>query len=156
MFWATKKFGGRSHERVISLAMVPILLLGTIPHAACICADGHREKFCRARMGITAGAPAVAQKRNCCRRQVAPVTAATPLATTCLARPKSCCRPVLELPFPVTDSVKNSSSPQPQLTIETHVCDSQRPSALSPILERAPHSSPPPLDAPIVYSRLTI
>ena len=53
---------------ILSLALLPAFLYGTLPHTACICADGHREEHCRALAGKRCDkSSAVSAPCSCCR-----------------------------------------------------------------------------------------
>src|SRR5207302_6214460 len=84
MFRRAKKLLYASRERILSLVLLPAFFLATIPHTACICADGHREAFCRATLcrfmsakgseSACCGcscckAGAKCEKRSCCKNQ---------------------------------------------------------------------------------------
>jgi hypothetical protein len=48
MFCKVRKLANEYGRRILSLALAPIIFLGTLPRTACICADGHREPSCPA------------------------------------------------------------------------------------------------------------
>src|SRR5436305_8904639 len=52
MFRNLKKRAMAHRERLVSLVLLPAFFLGTMPHIACICADGHREDFCKATLCV--------------------------------------------------------------------------------------------------------
>jgi hypothetical protein len=154
-------------ERVFSLALVLVFLLGTLPHTACICADGHREEHCQAlACRNLATRQAKMQKCSCCRDKVGGATE----PSCCLAKESqvefdvdliraagSCCNPIVEAPSPMAVSSKVNSASKALVfaTIE--------PPSLFDLAEHVPpatgwnnRSTPPPLDAVIVYLHLTI
>src|SRR5438874_13838811 len=83
MFRRAKKLVYASRERILSLVLLPAFFLGTLPHTACICADGHREAFCRAttcrflaqrsntdacgQCSCCKGSGSACDKRSCCQ-----------------------------------------------------------------------------------------
>jgi hypothetical protein len=157
-------------ERVLSLVILPAFFLATLPHTACICADGHREAFCRAttcrflgantcsECSCCKGSGTACEKRSCCHAkhgQSVPVDVKHTTGLT--AKTGSCCNPIVEAPAPAVNSGKSdlgskpvfiaAIQPLPTLWSVDHV---------RPAFERTQHSTPPPLDAVIVYLHLTI
>ena len=167
----TRKLIKAKGERIVSLALVPIFLLGMLPRTACICADGHREAMCPAiRHAVAARSAASASSgKSCCQKREAKQPA------RCCANkfaqrendhfplkvigPKtgSCCQPVLEAPLVAVVEKKVGVS-------ERSICVATSDSAESyvgvvalwPAFNAVGLCTPPPLDAVIVFSRLTI
>lgn len=170
MFRKVKKLAAVYRERLVSLMLLPAFFLATMPHTACICADGHREAFCRAALcrlmssefGESAccgcsccKARATCEKRSCCKAkhcQQKPIDGTGLIAIT-----GSCCHPYVEVPAPAvtvgkTDLKANSTlvtaiAPLPILLPADNI---------RATFERVHHSTPPPLDTVIVYLHLTI
>ena len=69
VFRVLKKFVSAC-ERILSLVLLPAFFLGTLPQAGCICADGHRELFCKA-AGLVllpgGSSPSACSGRSCCQ-----------------------------------------------------------------------------------------
>lgn len=149
---------------LLSLALLPAFLYGTLPHTACICADGHREEHCRALAGqrcdktSATSAPCTCCKarqthnaRNCCQANE------EGLPRTGLIASGACCHPIVEAPAPVVPTAKADLASKSTLVAavatvpEPLSADSYRP------LRHSDHlSTPPPLDVVIVYLHLTI
>jgi hypothetical protein len=154
-------------ERVFSLALVLVFLLGTLPHTACICADGHREEHCQAlACRNLATRQAKMQKCSCCRDKVGGATE----PSCCLAKESqvefgvdlikaagSCCNPIVEAPAPMAAAGKVDAASKSLVisVIETssmfYLADLVRPA-----VELSYRSTPPPLDVVIVYLHLSI
>src|SRR3954466_10017710 len=98
-------------ERILALVLVPAFFLGTMPRAACICADGHRETSCRAatcraNSGCGCSCCKSHQCRSCCHSK--PSHSADGLSAEA-----KCCQPIVEAPSPAVGADKlKSSSPQ--------------------------------------------
>jgi hypothetical protein len=154
-------------ERLLSLVMVPAVLLGTLPHTACICADGHREEFCQAIVCRNTGTPRLETKnggccrakasgsktKNCCQTSNSHAHSGCQLG----AATGSCCNPIVESPAPVVISGKA------ELAAKSLVVAAIEPPNLIwtsanawPTLPLTVHSTPPPVDTVIVYLHLTI
>src|SRR5947207_3563752 len=120
MFRKAKKLVVASRERILSLVMLPAFFLATLPHTACICADGHREEFCRATACRFLGAKtcgecsccqesaAACQKSSCCHaKHSQPDSSKSKTPTTGLtAKTGSCCNPIVEAPGPAVTAGK--------------------------------------------------
>jgi len=146
----------------LSLALLPALLYGTLPHTACICADGHREEHCQALSRHTSAAQSAAKSEcSCCKaRQGAPSccqssenqSPACHLSTTS----GTCCQPIVESPAPLVPAAK-FQTPAKSTLLATVAPIAEYCSAESFL---TPHwrllSTPPPLDVVIVYLHLTI
>src|SRR4051812_7368719 len=107
----------RAHrERVFSLVMLPAFFLGTLPQAACICADGHRETNCPA-MTATRGEHGCCSKANktatksCCQHGVCQAGNHPTPASGLAAKNGSCCKPVVETPAPAVTTKKTHVAP---------------------------------------------
>src|SRR5205809_397178 len=124
-----------SRERVLSLVMLPAFFLGTLPHTACICADGHREAVCRAGacMAINNGAGATTCCGcSCCKDRGTPGARSCCQAKSCcaakhkttpkngIAAENSCCQPIVEAPAPATALTTVAIGPQTQFVAATH------------------------------------
>lgn len=159
-------------ERIVSLVLVPAFFLGTMPHTACICADGHREEFCKAALcraiangsathccGCSCCKNSSAQpQRSCCQAKNGESRSGSPgPANGLAAKTGSCCHPFLEAPAPAAISAKaDLGSP---LTLLATIDLSQTflgTIEFQPTLDRSSFSTPPPLDAVIVFLHLTI
>src|SRR4030095_13225105 len=60
-------------EPIVSLLLMPAFLIGTMPHTACICADGHREVVCPAMAGrftLQRSNAGASSERSCCSAKV--------------------------------------------------------------------------------------
>jgi hypothetical protein len=154
-------------ERLLSLVLVPAVFFGTLPHTACICADGHREAFCQAmacRIAVTP--PSEAENCCCCRAK----TSENKTQNCCRGKQSrtdqtcelgagtgSCCQPIVEAPSPVVISSKAELTMKSLVVAAIEAPNLFRFSTVSwPTLPLAVHSTPPPLDTVIVYLHLTI
>ena len=160
-------------ERVVSLLLLPAFFLGTMPHTSCICADGHREEFCKATLcrAFNQGSKTTAccgcsccknsgdkQVRACCRAKACESTnsSSTPVNGV-TARTGSCCHPFTEAPAPAVAAGKASLGSQLVLCTATVPVVTYLPAQeVQPTLDRSNFSTPPPLDAVIVFLHLTI
>ena len=173
MFRRTKKLVRIHRERLLSLVLLPAFFLGTFPHTACICADGHREEFCQATTCHFRGQHSATnscsgcsccrdhskgEPRSCCQAKhgrCAPSNREP--AAGLMAKTGSCCHPFVEAPNPVVVAAKSDLTAKsisafqivavPVLWLAQDV---------RPTFERVQDSTPPPLDAVIVFQRLTI
>jgi hypothetical protein len=160
-------------EKLISLVVLPVFFFGTMPHTACICADGHREEFCKAAIcralnqgasttqccGCSCCKNAGGQKvRSCCQsKSCEPASGSETPVNGVAAKKGSCCHPYLEDSAPATVSGKASLGSQ-LVIAATAVGPITLVSAdeYLPTLNLDIFSTPPPLDAVIVYLHLTI
>lgn len=173
MFRSIRKFVWPHRERLLALVMLPAFFLASLPHTACICADGHREPFCQAsacharNSGSSATAccgcsccqvRGAAQPRSCCLQKSSEPTGnkAAP-AHGLRAKTGPCCQPFVAAPAP---AIKSSKAEQPSreafvATAELLHLPLYIPMGC-PAIELLHSSAPPPLDAVIVFQRLTI
>ena len=135
-----------NREKILALVMLPVFLVGTLPQATCICADGHREASCPKLKGGSEK-----RVRSCC-------AAKSRAAENGIgSKTHSCCRMVIAAP-PATAVVKESreADASPQMVssdcVLSHVADL----SFRPASSRDWHCQPPPRDAVILFSRLTI
>jgi len=152
-----------TRQALLSLALLPVFLWGTLPHIACICADGHREEHCRALSGqVRALRSATSTKCSCCQsrngaRSCCQTAKHERQSPTNLIASGSCCHPIVESPAPLV--LTGKIQPPTKATLVA---------AIAPLAEfdtaptnhalRQWHrlSTPPPLDVVIVYLHLTI
>ena len=155
----------RFHSKgILSLALLPAFLYGTLPHTACICADGHREDHCRALAAPRCDkTPAANTQCSCCKarrddaRNCCQAKENKTHQRTGLIAAGTCCHPIVEAPAPLVPSVKADAVAKSTLLpafapiAEPWFAASYRP------LRHSDHlATPPPLDVVIVYLRLTI
>jgi len=174
MFRRIRRPVGAHRERILSLVLLPAFFLGTLPQTACICADGHREASCPATSGRILAArtnenkcgghsccmpkSSASENRTCCQAKLGqPSSCDTASGTTLIAQAGSCCHRIVESPAPVAPSAKSD------LVSKSAVVAAIEPIAtlwsadrVRPEFERGQHSTPPPIDAVIVYLHLTI
>ena len=149
------------------LILIPAFLCGTLPHTACICADGHREEQCRA-ISRPAALPDgnSAGKCNCCSSRTITSAAASDCrhstateseSSSALIAGKSCCQPIVEGPASAIPAAKGDASLQLKCLAVSIIADNAPPAATVSFSQPTSHpSGPPPLDAVIVYLHLTI
>src|SRR5947199_114720 len=118
MFHKFANLVGANRQRIFSLLMLPAFFLGTLPHTACICADGHREVSCKAAAcrAIADGSKAPRccgcscckdsgsqQIRSCCQHKnhLSSKAPAAPVNGV-MAKTGSGCQPIVEAPAPAT------------------------------------------------------
>jgi hypothetical protein len=155
-------------ERIVSLMLMPAFLIGTMPHTACICADGHREVVCPAMAGrftLQCSNAGARSERSCCSEKVGCCSKASccrgrqsrPPASGLFAKTGSCCHPIVEAPAPVAPTSKGDVA-----TTSALAATAQSPPSIllandfPRAYQQVAHSTPPPLDVVIVYLRLTI
>jgi|SRR5262245_24155592 len=148
---------------LLSLALLPVFLLGTIPNTACICADGHREEHCRALIRGNAAAKSSSKSGCCCCKpqndapsccQAADHQPQTPAG---LIASGSCCHPIIESPAPLAASAKDHAPAKSTLVATLATIDSfWAADATHPTPSWRHLSTPPPIDVVIVYLHLTI
>jgi len=141
-----------SRGRILALAMLPVFVVGTLPQVACICADGHREMACpKLKGGVEK------HVRSCCAAKSHAGVNQLGHMYGVGARVVSCCRVVIESP-PATVVVKQSRATDELTHIDASdrfVSHSAEPSFRA-VRSEAAHWQPPPRDAVIWFSRLTI
>jgi hypothetical protein len=158
-------------ERILSLVLLPAFVLGTLPHPACICADGHREPICQASLhsaanrGILAtaccGCSACKQRssnqvRNCCRGQEQ-ATNPPEHKPGLAARDCGCCHPYLESGAPAVAASKVTIRSWSELSAVVNPATPPLPVRTTRLtFRRISWSGPPPVDAAVVFQRLTI
>jgi hypothetical protein len=170
MFQRLNKLTHLHRARLTSLVLLPAFFLSTLPHTACICADGHREATCKALVsrlvptGFNASAcsccntPSSCEARSCCRGKHSQTASSSHHAGCGLvAKSKSCCQPIIETPAPASATAKGEPAKQALLGAMI----ASEPALFfanenSPSLPAIGLSTPPPLDAVIVFQHLTI
>jgi hypothetical protein len=172
-FRSYKLIAACRRSKAFAAILVPAFLLGTLPHSACICADGHKEPSCNATAccamasgkatdgccGCTCCKPGDDGKpRACCQANHRSKTADQKPASGLAAKTGHCCSPIVEAPAPAAAAKK--VEPQAHKHLLTAVLPAlQSMSALPVPATTRPldnHHGPPPLDAVIVYLHLTI
>src|SRR5437773_6441217 len=152
-------------ERILSLVILPAFFLGTLPHTACICADGHREALCRAgtcRAINSASGATTCCGCSCCKNRSASGTRSCCQAKSCcatkhktadgIAAKNSCCQPIVEASAPAVAATKTNVESQTHFVAATQfVTTPVGADNSSPAIERCRFSTPPPLDAVIVF-----
>src|SRR6187549_3556660 len=112
MFVKAKSRVGRTREKIVTLVLLAAFMVGTFPHPACICADGHREPFCRAALCRLLGREiksAASHACSCCKDAHASekssccgvTTSASPSLQYCsgpilIAKTDTCCQTFVE------------------------------------------------------------
>ena len=168
-----RKFAWPHRERLLSLVMLPAFFFASLPHSTCICGDGHREPFCTpgncraclSRAGSAAGGGhscckghASEQGRTCCGSKCHKKTAGSDTSIPSVtAEHGCCCKGVVETPAPATIGKKSEFAAPATLvsSIESSPAYLST-SELWPSFEQFNDSTPPPVDAVIVYLHLTI
>jgi len=172
MFRSIRKIVWTHRERLLAAVMLPAFFLASQPHNACLCADGHREPFCQAALcrahalGVKSAAccgcsccqlHGATQRRSCCQKAARDgAESSTAAAHGLSARASTCCQPIIEAPAPAIKSnkVERPSHPHRIAFVEPLV-DALDVAARFDV-HVAHSSTPPPLDAVIVFHRLTI
>ena len=157
MFRSVSKLAKTYARRFVSLVLLPALMLGTLPQTACLCADGHVELACR-----TLAARSVAQVCNGCShcqhsgQQVRSCCQAHTQQLGLAACGTNCCHPLTVAPAPAALAGKVKVETQQVLAaIPEAVPDAMLAGKLTPAVCTLDFI-PPPLDAVIVFLRLTI
>lgn len=151
-----------SRRGLFSLALLPAFLYGTLPHTACICADGHREEHCRVLSRRESAAKFGAKthcsccqvrqgERSCCQTNKHP---SKPQSGLIFAG--TCCQPIVESPAPLAPSAKVQSPNKSALLTALAPTVEYWSAVSSRITPGHPLSTQPPLDVVIVYLHLTI
>src|SRR5438128_731824 len=112
-------------ERMLSLVMLPAFFLATLPHTACICADGHREALCQAgicRAINSASGATTCCGCSCCKNRSAGTARSCCQAKSCcaakhktadgIAAKNSCCQPIVEASAPAVAAAKTNVESQ--------------------------------------------
>ena len=171
MFRRIRKLVWSNRERLLSLVMLPAFVLTTLPHTACICADGHREEFCRAAAcrainsgdvkSVCCGCSCCKDRgsdgvRTCCKTKHQAPSRSVP-ADGLAAKPATCCQPVIAVPATAikTKKVELESTLQFVTAIE-FVTTHWGTDDFRPAIAWNSFATPPPLDAVIVFQHLTI
>ncbi len=158
-------------ERFLSLVMLPAFFLATLPHAACICGDGHHEANCNAAAcraikqgkssGVSCGCPCCQMQSGkpycCCKakqqRDGSPDRAPAPGLAT---HTGNCCHPIVESPFPA-QGIEKISLPSQFDVVVNELSPTIVDAGQFRLAQRAlDFHGPPPLDAVVVYLHLTI
>jgi hypothetical protein len=171
MFHRVTKLARRHRERLLSLALLPVFLLGTLPHTACICADGHRESFCRAAicsaigggsaMSACCGCSCCDQhsssgKKDCCQAKSCCSAKQDTTHSNGIVAKNSCCRPFVEPAAPAVVVKKAHRATPLQVAATTPLVTLIGADGIFPTIQRGSFCTPPPLDAVIVFQHLTI
>lgn len=173
LFRGAKMLTRTYREKILSLVMLPAFFLATLPHTACICADGHREPSCQAAVcrSLAKGSSMTAccgctccshrgsnEPRSCCQAKQKQQSSSDhhPISGSAVAA-KGCCKPFVESPAPAAVAAKGKLVSEltlaaVALTPTTMLSASE----LWPTFERPQQAMPPPLDAVIVFQHLTI
>src|SRR5688500_13704733 len=173
MVGKAKKLVRAFRDKVTTPALLAVFLVGTFPHPACICADGHREPLCRVAIcrllgqEMNAGASSACshckgtvelENRSCCRvTPSAPAPVGHVSQPSLIAKTGTCCRPFVKPQTPMAAATKVSVLPISTLiaaiTPLLFSCAAENdPLALSWAL----NATPPPLDGIIVFQHLTL
>jgi len=166
MFRRIRKLAIAYRARLLALVLMPALVLGTLPHTACICSDGHREPACQAAARRLLGAKASACDGCSCCHDGAPTAgrgccqAAAPAGEqSCglIAYQGICCHFFAASPTPATTAGK-AKVVQQQDVAAFFAADRPSHSAFEgrPNFNWFNRSGPPPLNTVIVFQRLTI
>jgi hypothetical protein len=168
-----KKLVRPNRKRLLSLVMLPTFFFATLPHTACICADGHREPSCNAAAcrGLAQSETAQeccgckcclashdGQARSCCQGKSGRRASEGTSGLAGLSGSKAnCCHPIVESPAPATVSKQQKIASGedfvaaidwlPVMSPATEVAGSFR---------RLRGSTPPPRDVVILFAHLTI
>ena len=160
-------------SRAFAAVLVPAFLLATLPHSACICADGHKEPSCNASAccaiaqgkgdGVCCGCSCCKPNSDgtppsCCQSKHGPTDPAKRPASGLNAKTGSCCHPITEAPVPAAGTKKSELPSQKSLVVRalpTLQFISVLPTRSTAHLPDN-HHGPPPLDAVIVFLHLTI
>jgi hypothetical protein len=174
VFRRSKKFVNSHCERILSLVLLPAFLLGTLPQTACICADGHRESFCKAAgLALLPGGSSASAcsgrsccqehkkqiVRGCCNAQHSQQTPSQQGPISGVATTQgSCCHLLIEAPPPATtEAAKVSVSvPQDWVAVVQLAPPLNSAGKIRAACELSDFTGPPPVDAVIVFQRLTI
>ena len=173
MFRGLKTLMHFQGERILALVLVPAFILGTLPQTACICADGHRKPFCKAAgSGLLPGGSSTNActgcsccqgrgthvVRSCCRAvHGQPVSSVPGPMSGVAAIPGSCCHLLVEAPVPATTAAKVSGAAQHDWMVAVQLSQPLiTVGKIRPAFELSDVTGPPPLDAVIVFQRLTI
>lgn len=173
MFRCVSSLARNHRGRLLSLVMLPAFFVGTLPHTACICADGHREEWCWAaacRTFTTGGGSAAccgcsccqvcdtSHEQSCCQGKSCGAARRRAISREGIAADAdACCRPLVEAPAPAALAAKTGAASQvlPLVTVLPP------PALLVPVEPRGScarirFSTPPPLDTVIVFLHLAI
>ena len=171
MFRRTLKLVRAYRERILSLVLLPAFILGTCPHAACICADGHREPICQAGFCRAAnrgdsttaccGCSACKQRSACevrqCCRDKEHATNSPEQKLVLVTGDGGCCYPYLESGAPAVSASKMTVPSWNELSAVVSLTTPPLPVGTTRLtFRRISWSGPPPVDAAVVFQRLTI
>jgi hypothetical protein len=141
---------------MLSLALAAVFFLGMLPRTACLCADGHRDALCpmmrhRAAAASISNVKAV---KSCCHKRAANIVAPQ---IAIGAKAGSCCQRIVEGP-PVAVVEKPTDCASGWLLVTAIEMSASYADVARhwPATERFNGCMLPPLDAVIVFSRLTI
>lgn len=168
-----KLIAGCRRSPAFTALLVPALVLATLPHTACVCADGHQEPICNVwaccaaneaqAKGSPCGCSCCKQEdgetpRACCQSKHRLTKSGQQPPAGVAAKQTHCCQPIAAAPVPVA-STKPSDLPAHSslVSVVPHVL------SLAAFVSRQVwaqppdnHHGPPPLDAVILYLHLTI
>jgi hypothetical protein len=174
VFRRLKKSVNSHCERILSLVLLPAFFLATLPQTACICADGHRESFCKAAgLALLPGgsSPSACSGRSCCQEHGKHIVRSCcapqhshptfsqrrPISGVATAH-GSCCHLLIEAPAPATTMAAkvSVSVPQDWVAIVQLAPPLNSAGKIRAACELSDFTGPPPVDAVIVFQRLTI
>ena len=168
-----RKFVWPHRERLLSLVMLPAFFVASLPHPACICGDGHRELFCtpgHCRACLRHATSTADGGHSCCQGHASELVQSccgtkhddqTPTGGTSnsglTAIQGCCCKGIVEVAGPATVSKKSEFAAPGTVVANTQSSAAYvSVSELWPLFEQFNDSTPPPVDAVIVYLHLTI
>ena len=169
MFRGTIKLLRRYRENMLSLVLLPAIVLGTMPHSTCICSDGHREPACRGLACLTFRTNAThrgcshcknseaVEQRSCCRAKQAQSVPGSEQLPGPTVNGGSCCHFFVENPLPATITAKGNAVQHYDLVAFIATAHGRDLAGqVRPACDLIHQTGPPPLDAVVVYQRLTI
>jgi hypothetical protein len=151
-------------ERVVALALLPVLLVGTSPQVICVCASGQRMPHCPtlakkqaavAPAAVCCQSPRQHKRSACCQaRRDATADPCKMPAGQIDHQSSGCCHAVIEAAPPTIahKPAANDSTSLAAAAPVVYIAASQ----LWPVIATAERATPPPGDIVILCSRLTI
>jgi len=163
-----KRLAWTHRQQLLSLVILPTFFFATLPHTACICADGHRETFCNVAacrlLAHNSGATVCCgckccnshDGRKCCRNKRGD-DESHDLPKTGLFVKSGCCQPIVQFPALVTNLEQVNSVAQSANVAAVDPLPALLPAiSTGPALYCIARSIPRPLDAVILFLHLTI
>jgi hypothetical protein len=169
--WARQRLHAY-RERIRAALLLPVFIVGSLPHAVCVCARSDRDRACPAMVCRFAVQPvrsalAVEQpgkqaavpvrSRTCCRQQKPKGESESVPAAGIVAQRTGCCQWLIAVPAAARPGGHFVAQlPQPEVSYAAYALPLAALGSAGQSIGRNSSAVPIPIDAVIVLQRLTI